>query len=190
LTGSVDGAAAEDHRPEGPRPGGETFALVGESRCGKSITGYAMLGIVKATAGQVELLGTDLTRRDRAALRDAQRDMQIISFSSLDPKMTVGESVGEPLIARGVLHGAALARRRGAGAGRPAAAARWALSARVLRRPAPAHRDRARALRTLSSVFRARRSPAEFLSSRGSFWACSYATSERWCGASGGVGGA
>ncbi len=94
--------------------GGETFALVGESGCGKSTTGYATLGIVKATAGKVELLGTDLTKLDRAALRDAQRDMQIIfqdPFSSLDPKMTVGESIGEPLIARGVLHGAALARR-------------------------------------------------------------------------------
>jgi oligopeptide transport system ATP-binding protein len=94
--------------------GGETFALVGESGCGKSTTGYATLGIVKATAGKVELLGTDLTRLDRAALRDAQRDMQIIfqdPFSSLDPKMSVGESIGEPLIARGVLQGAALARR-------------------------------------------------------------------------------
>jgi oligopeptide transport system ATP-binding protein len=93
---------------------GETFALVGESGCGKSTTGYATLGIVKATAGKVELLGTDLTRLDRAALRDAQRDMQIIfqdPFSSLDPKMSVGESIGEPLIARGVLQGAALARR-------------------------------------------------------------------------------
>jgi oligopeptide transport system ATP-binding protein len=94
--------------------GGETFALVGESGCGKSTTGYATLGIVKATAGEVQLSGTDLTRLDRAALRDAQRDMQIIfqdPFSSLDPKMTVGESIGEPLIARGVLRGVALTRR-------------------------------------------------------------------------------
>jgi oligopeptide transport system ATP-binding protein len=93
---------------------GETFALVGESGCGKSTTGYATLGIVRATAGQVELSGADLTKLDRAALRDAQRDMQIIfqdPYSSLDPKMTVGDSIGEPLIARGVLRGAALARR-------------------------------------------------------------------------------
>jgi peptide/nickel transport system ATP-binding protein/oligopeptide transport system ATP-binding protein len=93
---------------------GETFALVGESGCGKSTTGYATLGIVRATAGAVALSGTDLTRLDRAALRDAQRDMQIIfqdPYSSLDPKMTIGESVAEPLIARGVLRGAALARR-------------------------------------------------------------------------------
>jgi oligopeptide/dipeptide ABC transporter ATP-binding protein len=93
---------------------GETFALVGESGCGKSTTGYATLGIVRATAGRVELLGEDLTKLDRAALRNAQRGMQIIfqdPFSSLDPKMTVGDSIGEPLIARGVLRGAALARR-------------------------------------------------------------------------------
>jgi oligopeptide/dipeptide ABC transporter ATP-binding protein len=104
---AVDGVSFAIH-------GGETFALVGESGCGKSTTGYATLGIVKATAGQVALSGTDLTRLDRAALRDAQRDMQIIfqdPFSSLDPKMTVGESIGEPLIARGVLHGVALTRR-------------------------------------------------------------------------------
>jgi peptide/nickel transport system ATP-binding protein/oligopeptide transport system ATP-binding protein len=93
---------------------GETFALVGESGCGKSTTGYATLGMVRATSGQVEFLGEDLTRLDAAALRHARRDMQIIfqdPYSSLDPKMSVGESIGEPLLVRGVLRGSALARR-------------------------------------------------------------------------------
>jgi peptide/nickel transport system ATP-binding protein/oligopeptide transport system ATP-binding protein len=93
---------------------GETFALVGESGCGKSTTGYATLGIVRPTSGQVVFLGQDIAALDRVALRDAQRDMQIIfqdPYSSLDPKMTVGESIGEPLLVRGVLQGAALARR-------------------------------------------------------------------------------
>src|SRR5262245_27188918 len=57
---------------------GETFALVGESGCGKSSTGYATLGIVRPTAGQVEFLGENLTRLDQAGLRRAQREMQII----------------------------------------------------------------------------------------------------------------
>jgi oligopeptide transport system ATP-binding protein len=93
---------------------GETFALVGESGCGKSTTGYATLGMVRATAGQVAFAGQDLTRLDAAALRRAQRDMQIIfqdPYSSLDPKMKVGESIGEPLLVHGVLRGAALTQR-------------------------------------------------------------------------------
>ncbi|MBV8837626.1 MAG: ATP-binding cassette domain-containing protein [Alphaproteobacteria bacterium] len=94
--------------------GAETFALVGESGCGKSTTGYAVLGMVRPTGGQVAFGDEDLTRLDRAGLRRAQRDMQIIfqdPFSSLDPKMRVGQSIAEPLIARRVLSGAALTHR-------------------------------------------------------------------------------
>ena len=51
---------------------GETFALVGESGCGKSTTGYATLGMVRPTSGQVDFQGVDLVRLDRAALRELQ----------------------------------------------------------------------------------------------------------------------
>src|SRR5216117_117263 len=56
----------------------ETLALVGESGCGKSTTGYAVLGMISPTGGRIEFGGAELTRQDRAALRRAQRDMQII----------------------------------------------------------------------------------------------------------------
>ena len=58
--------------------GGETFALVGESGCGKSTTGYAMLGMIEPTAGHVGFDGTDLTQLDRRGAARAQRDMQIV----------------------------------------------------------------------------------------------------------------
>jgi peptide/nickel transport system ATP-binding protein/oligopeptide transport system ATP-binding protein len=93
---------------------GETLALVGESGCGKSTTGYAVLGIVPPTAGRVSFAGAELTRLDGEALRRAQRDMQIVfqdPYSSLNPKLKVGESVGEPLLVHGVLRGGALADR-------------------------------------------------------------------------------
>ena len=93
---------------------GETYALVGESGCGKSTTGYAVLGLTAPTAGAVNFLGRDLTGLDRASLRQAQRDLQIVfqdPYSSLNPKMTVGESIGEPLLVRGVMRGTALAQR-------------------------------------------------------------------------------
>jgi oligopeptide/dipeptide ABC transporter ATP-binding protein len=93
---------------------GETYALVGESGCGKSTTGYAVLGLVGPTAGAVTFLGNAMTGLDRAALRRAQRDMQIVfqdPYSSLNPKMKIGESVGEPLLVRSALRGDALAKR-------------------------------------------------------------------------------
>jgi ABC-type glutathione transport system ATPase component len=95
---------------------GETLGLVGESGCGKSTLGNAVLGIVRPTAGSVVFEGTDLAGLDAGGLRQTRRQMQMIfqdPEASLNPRMRVGDSVGEPLLVRGVLGGAALRARVG-----------------------------------------------------------------------------
>jgi oligopeptide transport system ATP-binding protein len=95
---------------------GETLGLVGESGCGKSTLGNAVLGIVRPTGGAVIFEGADLAGLDAAGLRLARRHMQMIfqdPYGSLNPRMRVGESVGEPLLVRGLLRGAALRARVG-----------------------------------------------------------------------------
>jgi len=80
---------------------GETLGLVGESGSGKSTTGYCILQILRPTSGSVVFDGHELTELKGEDLRRLRRRMQLVfqdPFASLDPRMTVGDIVGEPLV--------------------------------------------------------------------------------------------
>ena len=80
---------------------GETLALVGESGCGKSTLGRTLIKLIEATSGTIEFEGTDITRMKDREFTEIRRQMQIIfqdPYASLNPRMTVSETIGQPMM--------------------------------------------------------------------------------------------
>ena len=93
---------------------GETLSLVGESGCGKSTTGRSVLRLIEPKSGRVLLDGEDVLKLDKGRLRERRKAMQMIfqdPFASLDPRMTVGAAIAEPILLN-KLAGRAEARER------------------------------------------------------------------------------
>lgn len=93
---------------------GETLSLVGESGCGKSTTGRALLRLVESQSGEIIFQGQRIDNLPARKLQSLRRDIQFIfqdPYASLDPRQTVGYSIGEPLRVHGVLEGDAAAKR-------------------------------------------------------------------------------
>jgi oligopeptide transport system ATP-binding protein len=103
LVRAVDDVSFVVHR-------GETVGLVGESGCGKTTTGRCILQLERPTSGQILFEGVDLATLDTDALRAVRRKVQVIfqdPYSSLNPRMTIGQIIAEPLKVHGIVADAA-----------------------------------------------------------------------------------
>jgi ABC-type glutathione transport system ATPase component len=93
---------------------GETLSLVGESGCGKTTTGRSLMGLTKVSGGQVIFGGTAVDLASARSLRSVRRNMQFVfqdPFASLNPRMRVGECIGEPMVIQGLASGDQVVKR-------------------------------------------------------------------------------